>query len=483
MVAAINLAVPDLAASSLAPTPTQTLWIVDAYVVVFGSLLIPLGAVGDRFGRKGSVVAGLSIYAAGCVLATAAPTTATLIAGRALSGVGAALALPGTLSVIVHVFPRPERPGAIAAWSIATGLGGFGGNIVGGVILQWLSWRWMFGAMVPLALFCAWRVARVIPRVERHEVALDPLGSTALVLALVAVLYAIIEGPELGWGAASVVGSLLLGATMFTALVLFELRRADPLLDPRIFRIAPIRAGVTGIITCFVGLFATFYTSAQYLQYAKGYAPLVAGLILVPVAIAVFLSARVGMRLRRRVSVRGLVGAGMASLVVGLLLVSTSGTATSPVVYLATLMFVCAGMGLATPQLSAVLVASLPARRAGMGSGLNSASREIGCALGVAVLGTIVNSRLAASVPSALRGRLGSDDVLEASSAFGATLHNHVVDSFVDATNFGYRILAVPVTIVGCLVVLWLHREGAHPSAPAPAPVADRSAEVVRNPL
>ncbi|HEY1176642.1 MAG TPA: MFS transporter, partial [Phytomonospora sp.] len=169
LVAAINLALPSLAADALRPSSSRLLWIVDAYVIVFACLLIPAGAFGDRFGRKGTLIGGLAVFALGCVLAAVAPTVPVLIAGRALSGAGAALIMPATLSIVVHVFPPDRRAQAIATWTAATGAAGVVGNIGGGLVLQYLSWRGLFWLVAPAALVLLALTARLAPKVARHE--------------------------------------------------------------------------------------------------------------------------------------------------------------------------------------------------------------------------------------------------------------------------------------------------------------------------
>ncbi|MET8613601.1 MFS transporter [Streptomyces misionensis] len=235
-VAAINLAVPLLAASDLHPTSSELLWIVDGYVVVFACLVIPGGAAGDRFGRKGVLLTGLFTVAAGAALSALAPTVAVLLAGRVLTGVGAALVLPNCVGILVHATPAEHRGRALAVWASVSGIGGMVGNVGGGALLTGGSWRTLFLAVVLVALACALGAAIAVPHSSRHERGLDPAGTLLFVAAAVALLVAVIEGPERGWTSAFVATAFALCAALTAVWLAVELRVRHPMLDPRLFR-------------------------------------------------------------------------------------------------------------------------------------------------------------------------------------------------------------------------------------------------------
>lgn len=274
MVAAVNLLIPQLAASTLRPSPGELLWAVDAYVIVFAALLIPAGALGDRYGRKGALLAGLGLFAAGGALSALAQAPAVLIAGRGLCGAGAALIMPATMSVLIHLSPPERRGRALATWTLSAGLGGLAGNVGGGLAGEFLTWRALFWAVVPLGALLALAVARTVPRTpSRPDAAVDPAGAALLAAALLAVVYGIIEGPAYGWASVRVLTAFGAGAGLLAAFTGHALRAARPLLDPRIFASPKLRAGALGIAAAFFGLFALFFVNAQYLQYAKGFSP------------------------------------------------------------------------------------------------------------------------------------------------------------------------------------------------------------------
>lgn len=453
MVAAINLALPKLSRSALAPSSTELLWIVDAYILVFGCLLIPAGALGDRVGRKGVLLAGLSTFAAGSLVAAAAPSVAVLLAGRVVMGLGAALVMPATLSLLLQVTAPERKPHAIATWTAATGAAGALGNLGGGLILQWLSWRGLFVVVGPIAAALALAVARIAPRGERHPAGLDLVGAGLLTVTVFAVLVGIIEGPGRGWTSPLVLGAFAAGAAVFAAFVARSLRAADPLLDPRVFALAKLRTGTIGVGAVFFGLFALFFVNAQFLQYAKGYSPLVTGLAILPLPIGMVVVSRRSVALATRYHPRRVVASGMVLVAAGLTALSFATEATPYVPYAVALVAIASGMGLSVPSLSTGIMASLPPERAGMGSGLNSAAREIGAALGIAVVGSVLGSRFARDLPAALDGQADStSQALREAQRLGSSVYADAVEAFTGAMAAGYRVIAV-VVLVGAAAV------------------------------
>jgi MFS family permease len=449
LVAAINLAIPKLSASSLHPTSSQLLWIVDTYVLVFGCLLIPAGAAGDRYGRKGALITGLVVAACGCLL-SCVPSIGVLLAGRAITGAGAALVMPATLSLMMQVTEVRERPNAVAIWTAATGIAGIAGNIFGGLILQYLPWQGLFLAVAPIALCFALATARFAPRGERHPADLDLAGAALLTAAVGALLFGVIEGPSLGWLTARVIGALILSALLLIAFAGYALRTRHPLLDPRLFRLPALRAGTLGVGAAFFGLFALFFVNAQYLQYAKGYSPLLTGVAVGPLALGMMLVSRRSIRWSARLGTMRLVTAGLLAITAGLGLLATVDARTPYLLYVVFLLVMSAGMGLCLPLLSSGVMASLPPSQAGLGSGLNGASREIGSALGVATIGTILTSRFT----SALHGHAHSPEA--ALAAASPAEHAHVVTAFTNAMSTGYLVVAVATLLVSAVVLVWL---------------------------
>lgn len=454
MVAAVNLAIPDLAASGLHPSASELLWIVDAYVIVFAGLLIPAGALGDRFGRKGALLTGLALFTAGATLSAAANGVPVLLAGRAITGAGAALVMPATLSILIHATAPARRPQAIATWTLATGIGGLLGNAVGGPVLEYLPWRGLFAVLAPVGAVLFVLTAAALPRVPRTHASLDPVGSVLLVGGFLGVLYGIIEGPGLGWTSARVVGAFVLGAVLLAAFVGHALRAAEPLLDPRLFLRPGLRAGVLGILVAFVGLFALFYVNAQYLQYAKEFSVLKTGFAILPLGVGMIAGTRASVRLADRYAARTVAAGGMLLIALGLFLMSLVDAETPYLQYLAYVTALSAGFGLVGPALSTGVIAALPPERAGLGSGLNGAAREFGSALGVAVFGSVLAARFAAELPDEAGP---ADSIGEAIGTPGA--HDQVVTAFTDAMSAGFRVVAL--IVLAATVPVWLWSRGA----------------------
>ncbi|MGF1235932.1 MFS transporter [Streptomyces sp. 2-6] len=391
MVAAINLLIPQLGSSSLHLTHSDILWTVDAYVIAFAGLLIPAGALGDRHGRKGALLAGLALFAAGAATSALATGPALLIAGRGLSGAGAALITPATLSILVHLTTPEHRARALASWTLAIGLGGLAGNLGGGLIGQYLSWRALFAVMVPLAAVLAAAVALAVPRTARAARGNpDPLGTVLLTAGLVAVLFGIIEGPAYGWGSARIVAAFAAGALLVALFARHALRSPAPLFDPRVFARPRLRAATLGTATGFFGLFALFYVNSQYLQGVKGYGAALTGVAIVPLTVGMALVPKLAARWSDRP--RPVIGGGLALIGLGLLGASTADAGTPYPLYACWLLVISAGTGLSMPALTVGVVTSLPPHQAGLGSGLGTSARELGAALGVAVTGTVLSA-------------------------------------------------------------------------------------------
>ncbi|MER5207472.1 MFS transporter [Streptomyces sp. NPDC002825] len=438
MVAAINLLIPQLAASSLHPSSTELLWTVDAYVIVFAGLLIPAGALGDRRGRKGVLLAGLALFAAGATLSALAASPALLIAGRGVSGAGAACIMPATMSIMVQLAGPAHRARALASWTLAVGLGGLAGNVGGGAAGQFLTWRALFWVMVPLGGLLALTVAVAVPRTERsphgHP---DPRGTVLLVAALVALLAGIIEGPAYGWTSPRILAFFAVGAILAGVFTRHALRSRAALFDPRVFRSRQLRAAVLGTATGFFGLFSLFYANSQYLQYVKGYGPAVTGLAIVPLTIGMAVFPKVATRWQTASGPRPAIATGLALIGAGLLGAATAGAATPYALYACWLLVISAGTGLCMPALTVGVVTALPAHQAGLGSGLGTSAREMGAALGVAVTGTVLA-------------------VHEADARAG---------SFADAMSPALRTVGAVVLVATVLVTLG-YRTGAAEKAP-----------------
>ncbi|MFI7004490.1 MFS transporter [Nocardia sp. NPDC050175] len=467
MVAAINLAVPMLAASALHPSASTLVWIVDTYVIFFACLVIPGGAAGDRFGRKGVLLVGLLLFAVGALLSAVAPNVAVLLVSRAITGIGAAAVLPNTLAVLLHAVPVERKGPTIAVWASMTGIGGVVGNVGGGAVLSGGSWRWLFIVAVPISLVLVALVGRIAPVSPRHDRRLDLPGALLFVAASVALLLGIVQGPESGWGSVVVVGGFAGAAVLFAVWVFVELKVEHPLLDPRLFRVPGLRSACLGMTTVFFGMFALFYVNASFLQYGMGFSVLRTGLGILPLTIPIIVAARYVGRLSERIGIDATTALAFAFVGGGLLGLSTTNAQTPYYVYAVWLVVTGIGVTLALPTLSGAIAGSLPHAQAGVGAGLQATTREFGSALGVAVISTILTARFVAALPADIRADHDPHTVAQALATTDPDRANDVVTAFISGAGTGLQMIGVTVLVLGALVVLQslLSRRG-HPAQP-----------------
>ena len=475
-VSSVNVAIPSLAQSDLAPSDTQILWIVDAYALVFAALLLPAGALGDRFGRKGALLIGLLIFAVASALCAVMDSAAALIGMRAVMGVGAALIMPSTLSLLQSAFPPQERAKAIATWSGFAGAGGAIGPLLGGFLLEHFWYGSVFFVAAPIALVAFGASASLAPRSREGErTALDPIGAALSVVGFSGLLYAIIEGPELGWTDPLVFGGFAVAVVGLVGFVVHERRAAQPMLDMAYFRAPRFAMGSLGITFTFLAMFSMFFVLTQFLQYVQGYSPLASGVRGLPFAAVMIVVSPRSADLAARLGARRVVSGGMGLLAVGLLLMSFIQIDTPYWYVAACLMVMALGVGMAMPSLSTGIVQSVPMHKAGVGSAVNDTTREVGGAVGIALVGSVVTSiyrdhlspSLAALPPElaeAARDNVGKALAVaeRAAGSIGpeaaAQLTTAVRQSFVDGAHVALRISAALVLVATAVVATRLGR-------------------------
>jgi EmrB/QacA subfamily drug resistance transporter len=389
-VSSLNVALPDLARDTGA-TPTELQWIVDAYALVFAGLLLPAGAIGDRLGRRRVLLAGLAIFGIGAAVATTVSDPTTLIVIRAFMGLGAAMIMPTTLSIITANFPAGERDRAVGAWAGVAGGSALLGLLVSGAVLEIASWSWVFGLSVALALIAFIGSLRVVPARDVHEgTPLDPVGGALSAVSLSALVWAFIEGPQRGWGDSLVVGGFVGALALGAAFVAWELRRPEPMLDPRLFKLRGFTSGSLSVFVQFFAAFGLIFVLLQFLQLVLGYSPLEAGAALAPMAVVMIAVAPRVPRLVERVGVRPVGPTGLALMAIGLVVLSTMDAGSSYWHLLAGGLVLGLGMALSAPPATTAIVESLPDEKQGVASAVNDAAREVGGALGIAVLGSVL---------------------------------------------------------------------------------------------
>jgi EmrB/QacA subfamily drug resistance transporter len=403
-VSGLNVAQQEIALAFGASQST-VLWIINAYTISLAALLLPLGALGDRWGRRPVLLAGLIIFGLASAAAGVAGSTEVMIAARLLGGVGAATIMPVTLAVITSTFPDEERAKAIGVWTAVAGGGGILGMYLSAILVDLASWRWLFVLPVVLVVVAAVLALRSVPNSrEESRHGFDTVGSLASVVAVVGLIFVLHEGPVRGWTNPATLVSLLVGVLGAACFVAWELRRPAPLLDVRLFRDRGLASGSVVLLAIFGVQAGIFVVLFPYFQAVLGWSGLRSTLALMPMAVLMMLASGIAPRVAARVGARlttasGIV-AGGAGLVLMATLVSVDGGYLS---VLPGMLAMGLGMGLTMTPSTEAITAALPRARQGVASALNDVTREFGTALGVALLGAI----LSAGYRDAIDARLG----------------------------------------------------------------------------
>jgi len=397
----LNVALPTLG-RQLHASATSLQWVVDIYVLCFAGLLLPGGAVGDRFGRKGCLQAGLVVFAVAAGLGAFAAGTGELIATRAVMGCAAALIMPGTLSILATVFPPAQRPAAIAIWASVAGASVAASITWSGLMLENFWWGSIFLGMAALAVVTLLAGLFLLPRSRAAErPRLDPVGALLSVAGIAGLLYGFIEAPDDGWASPLVLASLLAGLGILVVFALWERRFAHPMLDPGFVASPRLLLGSLAIGGVYFALFGMYFDFTQYFQLVRGYSPVVAALYALPAGLAQLATANAARRLAGRRGIRVVLTAGLAASAGGLLMLSFSGVSTPPLLSEAGLALLGAGIGLAMPSSTGAIMSALPPARAGVGSAINDLDRELGGAFGVGLLGSLTLAHYKSAVAAA----------------------------------------------------------------------------------
>jgi EmrB/QacA subfamily drug resistance transporter len=403
-VSGLNVALPSLARDTGA-SQTQLTWIIDAYTVVFAGLLLLAGALGDRYGRKGLLLIGLIVFGAAAAVGMATTDASQLILVRVFMGVGAAAIMPTTLSVITTSFPEAERPRAIGVWVGVAGGGAVLGLFGTGILLEFFDWNSFFGLNVVLALLAIAGAIAFVPRsVDERPPRLDLVGAALSLVAVAGVVFGIIEGPERGWTDALTVSALAGGVVAAVAFVRWESRVAEPMLDPRLFRLRGFSAGSLTITAQFFAAFGFFFIALQYLQFVIGYSPLRAAVALLPLPIVLIPLARRAPLIAQRVGFRRLGPVGLLLMACGFVVISQIEVEMAYWLFAAGLVLFAAGMALAGTPATTAITSSLPPSRQGVASAVNDTARELGSALGIAILGSVLNQQYRDALAEVVKG-------------------------------------------------------------------------------
>jgi EmrB/QacA subfamily drug resistance transporter len=403
----VNVALPTLSRELEADT-AQLQWIVDAYTLVMAGLMLSMGSLSDRFGRRGCLSAGLAVFAITSAVASQVDSADALIWARAAMGVGAAVIFPTTLSLITNIFADAvKRAKAIGLWAAMVGVGVAAGPISGGWLLEHFSWGSVFMVNVPVAAVAIIGGVLFVP--TSRDPSAPPIDLPGLILSsigITALVYTVIEAPSWGWGSLHTAAGFAAAVVVLAAFALWERHTPHPMLDVSVFANRRFSGGSLAVTAGFLTLFGFIFVITQYFQFIKSYSAFETGVRLLPVAISIAVASIVGPRIVERIGTTTVVVAGLAIFAAGLAWASTADAAT-PYLEIATQMLMLGGgLGLTTAPATESIMGSLSADKAGVGSAVNDTTRELGGTLGVAIVGSVF-----ASVYS---GRLGGSAAVSA---------------------------------------------------------------------
>jgi len=472
----LNVALPTLA-RDLHASSSQLQWIVDAYAVVFAGLLLVIGSLGDRLGRKWVLMAGLAIFAAGSLTSAFSGTANMLTAARAFMGIGAAAIMPSTLSILTNVFTRGEqRAKAIGIWSGTTGLGVALGPIVGGWLLAHFWWGSVFLINVPIAFVGILAGIWLVPNSKNPaSKRADPLGAALSITGMSLLLWGIIEAPNHSWTSPLVLGALAVAIVVLAVFIRWEQRCTHPMIEVSFFKSRRFSVAMAAMAMVIFALMGGLFLLTQYLQFSLGYSPLQTGLRIAPIAAVLLIVAPLSSVLAGWIGSRPVVSTGMALIAVGLVILARTTVHGTWLDALPGLFLLGIGTGLAFAPSTESIMGSLPLERAGVGAAINGAALQTGGALGVGVLGSLLNTRyqdrmtpvlahqsIPASVMHLITGSLGGalEIAQKVGGSLGAALAAIARQSFVSGMDLAMLVGAIVVGVAAVVVMVFLPNRG-----------------------
>ena len=498
----VNTALPAISRDLQASTE-QLQWVVNGYGLLLAGLVLVGGTVGDRFGRKRWLTIGMLVFGAAAVGAALSESVDALIAFRALQGVGAAFIMPATLSTLTAVFPRGERTKAIGMWTAAGGLGAVAGPSLGGYMVDQINWAAVFWLHLPIVGIALLGLTIVPESRDSRRLPLDIPGAILGTVGLIALVYALIQGNEAGWASREILGSLALSGVLLAGFAAVELRSSAPMVPLRYFKQRDLAGAVLVVTLAFFAMFAIFFTVSLFFQLVQGRSALEAGAMLLPGAIGMMFASVAAGTLGRVVGPKLVTLVSMLGIVAVMLTFAQFTPETSTLIALVWMGAFGASIGLGMPVLTDTIMAAVPVDEAGIGSALNDVSRELGGALGIAVIGSVMTGVYRGRVSEGLSG-LAPPEVVEAASEsvgiaklMAATLPGdlslavtQVADAaFVDAIGIGALVGAgfmVAAAVAAVTLLPWQRREhmGLDPEMiPAAAPSVPVGASAVPAPV
>jgi EmrB/QacA subfamily drug resistance transporter len=490
----LNVAIPTLI-RELDASNSQVQWMVDSYTLVFAGLLLTMGALGDRYGRRGALQAGYLLFGIGSLASAFAGSADQLIATRAFMGIGGALIMPATLSIITNVFPPQERGRAIGVWAGTAGVGIAVGPLAGGFLLTHFYWGSIFLVNLPIVVFGLVAGFLLIPTSKDPSAPkLDPVGAALSIVSLVSIVYALIEAPTEGWASTKTLVILGFGLVVLAVFVWWERRSDHPMLDVNFFRNRRFSAANAAITLIFFAMFGSIFLLTQYMQFTLGYSPLSSGVRLLPYAVTMMIVAPASARVVEWIGSKVTVAAGLALACIALFLMAGLQVDTSYPDLAWRLVVLAAGMGLVMAPATDSVMGSLPLAKAGVGSAVNDTTRQVGGALGVAIVGSVVSSVYGTKIVDFFAGTGAPKAAVDAAKnslggafavasdprakQFASSLRSAANSAFVDAFHWGAIVGGLVLIVAFVIVVLFLPAratEGMAPDAIPPGDAPDRA--------
>lgn len=472
----LNMALPTLA-EELNLTSVQITWVVDLYSLVFASLLFTASAVADRYGRKTFMQIGLLIFLAGTIYAGFfAQNGLEVIIARGIMGIGAAFVMPTTLSILNNVFPRKQRARAIAIWSGIAGGGVALGSVASGFLIEHYSWEsvFIFSAVVG-AIGIIFNQLLTPNSADEHQTPIDWLGGILSTLGLLGLVYGIIEAPAHGIFASDVMAALIVGALGLASFVWWQRRTKHPMLDMKLFSRAAFSVSALSVTLVFFALMGIFFSMSQLFQLVMGYGAFESSLRTLPLMMLMILASPFVPNIVKRFGTRWTVTAGLILVSVAFVIMSQWPTAPSYAQIIASMAVMMAGMALTMTPATTMMMSAVPRNRAGMGSAMNDTTRELGGALGVAVLGSVLgtaySNKIAESVTQlpteakdiAENSLAGALVIAEKLGPIGASLADSAKEAWMNGLSEATLIAAGIVAVAAIVSAIWLpheHKEG-----------------------
>ncbi|MCF3124627.1 MFS transporter [Streptomyces arenae] len=423
---ALTVAAPDMT-KDLGLSSSDLQWVIDGYTVPYAALMLLLGAIGDKYSRRGALVLGLVVFGGGAVAGSLVDSSGGVIAARAVMGFGAAMIMPATLSLLAATFPKAERAKAIVLWTATAGLAIAAGPLVAGALLEDHGWASTFLINVPIAaLAIVGALVLVPPSKAGHSNRIDYVGGALSVVWTGALVYMIIQGPHFGWDAKAVSAAVVAGAGLL-AFIAWELRHPHPILDVRRFLDRRFAGSNLAVALFFLAVFGAFYYLTQHLQFVLGYNPLETGVRMLPLAGAVFVGSALTGYLTPRIGMKITVTAGMVAGTVALALLTQVDAGSTYGDFVAPLIVLGLAIGLALSPCTDAIMGAFPESELGVGGAVNDTSLELGGSLGIAILGSVLASSY-------------SSELADAASSSGAKLPAGTLDTAQDSVGAGYAV-------------------------------------------